>query len=41
MKRLKQIREESSGKVSPVVKKKGYIPAGFVPQLDTKPIKKK
>jgi hypothetical protein len=36
MKTLKQIREESSTKSSPVVKKKGYIPAGFVPKLDTK-----
>lgn len=34
MKTLKQIKEESKSKSSPVVKKKGFIPHGFVPQIE-------
>ena len=36
MKSFKQIKEESQSKSLPVIKKKGYIPAGFIPSLDTK-----
>lgn len=41
MKTLKRIKEESQSKVPPVVKKKGYIPKGFIPPLDTKQAGKK
>jgi hypothetical protein len=40
MKKLKQIKEESKSKVSPVIKKRGFIAKGFVPPLETKPTRK-
>ena len=40
MKKFKQIKEAAQSKSSPVVKKKGFIPKGFVTPLDTKPTSK-
>jgi hypothetical protein len=40
MKTVKQIKEESASKVTPMIKKKGFIAKGFVTPLDTKAKKK-
>ncbi len=36
MKKLKQIKEESKSKISPIIKKKGFIAKGFITPLETK-----